>query len=121
MDNPATHLELTMIHEAMVLEYAGPDLALVEWASAVKELLYLTLLADLLLARPASRRAPRPVALVVALAAWAGKVSLLAIAVTAHRERQREASPVSGSRAGVGVAGPGVPGPGHPVPVRCDA
>ena len=47
VDNPATHLELTMIHEAMVLEYAGPDLALVEWASAVKELLYLTLLADL--------------------------------------------------------------------------
>jgi formate hydrogenlyase subunit 4 len=33
VDNPATHLELTMIHEAMVLEYAGPDLALVEWAS----------------------------------------------------------------------------------------
>ena len=47
VDNPATHLELTMIHEAMVLEYAGPDLALVEWASAVKELLYITLLIDL--------------------------------------------------------------------------
>ncbi len=47
VDNPATHLELTMIHEAMVLEYAGPDLALVEWASAVKELLYITLLVDL--------------------------------------------------------------------------
>jgi formate hydrogenlyase subunit 4 len=38
VDNPATHLELTMIHEAMVLEYSGPDLALVEWASALKEL-----------------------------------------------------------------------------------
>ena len=47
VDNPATHLELTMIHEAMVLEYAGPDLALVEWASALKELLYITLLIDL--------------------------------------------------------------------------
>ncbi len=33
VDNPATHLELTMVHEAMVLEYAGPRLALVEWAS----------------------------------------------------------------------------------------
>ena len=32
VDNPATHLELTMVHEAMVLEYAGPRLALVEWA-----------------------------------------------------------------------------------------
>ena len=49
VDNPATHLELTMIHEAMVLEYAGPDLALVEWASAVKELLFMTLLVDLFL------------------------------------------------------------------------
>jgi formate hydrogenlyase subunit 4 len=36
VDNPATHLELTMIHEAMVLEYAGRDLALVELASAVR-------------------------------------------------------------------------------------
>lgn len=36
VDNPTTHLELTMIHEAMVLEYSGPSLALVEWASAIK-------------------------------------------------------------------------------------
>lgn len=36
VDNPATHLELTMIHEAMVLEYSGPSLALIEWASAIK-------------------------------------------------------------------------------------
>ena len=47
VDNPATHLELTMIHEAMVLEYSGADLALVEWASAVKELAFMTLLAGL--------------------------------------------------------------------------
>jgi formate hydrogenlyase subunit 4 len=36
VDNPTTHLELTMIHEAMVLEYSGPSLALIEWASAIK-------------------------------------------------------------------------------------
>jgi formate hydrogenlyase subunit 4 len=36
VDNPTTHLELTMIHESMVLEYSGPNLALIEWASAVK-------------------------------------------------------------------------------------
>ncbi len=36
IDNPATHLELTMIHEAMVLEYSGRHLALIEWASALK-------------------------------------------------------------------------------------
>lgn len=36
VDNPTTHLELTMIHEGMVLEYSGPSLAFIEWASAVK-------------------------------------------------------------------------------------
>jgi formate hydrogenlyase subunit 4 len=36
VDNPTTHLELTMIHEGMVLEYSGRSLALVEWASAIK-------------------------------------------------------------------------------------
>jgi len=44
VDNPATHLELTMIHEAMILEYSGPYLALIEWASSVKQLLLMTLL-----------------------------------------------------------------------------
>jgi len=81
VDNPATHLELTMIHEAMVLEYAGPDLALVEWGSAVKELLYLTLLADLLVPAGMATTAA-PGALLVGLAAWAGKVAILAIVVT---------------------------------------
>jgi formate hydrogenlyase subunit 4 len=46
VDNPATHLELTMIHEAMVLEYSGRYLALVEWASAMKLLVFLTLIAN---------------------------------------------------------------------------
>ena len=81
VDNPATHLELTMIHEAMVLEYAGPDLALVEWASAVKELLYLTLLVDLFVPVGIATTAA-PAAIVVALLAWAGKVLVLAMAVT---------------------------------------
>lgn len=39
-DNPATHLELTMIHEAMILEYSGKRLALMEWAAANKLLLF---------------------------------------------------------------------------------
>ncbi|MFG2043870.1 respiratory chain complex I subunit 1 family protein [Dactylosporangium sp. NPDC048998] len=47
VDNPATHLELTMIHEAMVLEYAGADLALVEWASSMRLTVLLGLLASL--------------------------------------------------------------------------
>jgi formate hydrogenlyase subunit 4 len=81
VDNPATHLELTMIHEAMVLEYAGPDLALVEWASAVKELLYLTLLVDLFMPVGIAISAT-PRALAIGLVAWAGKIAVLAIAVT---------------------------------------
>ena len=36
IDNPATHLELTMIHEAMILEYSARHLALIEWAAALK-------------------------------------------------------------------------------------
>ncbi|HUG38063.1 MAG TPA: respiratory chain complex I subunit 1 family protein [Candidatus Limnocylindrales bacterium] len=49
VDNPATHLELTMIHEAMVLEYSGRYLALVEWAGAMKLFLFMALLANLFL------------------------------------------------------------------------
>lgn len=47
VDNPATHLELTMVHEAMLLEYSGRHLALLELASFIKLLLYLSLIACL--------------------------------------------------------------------------
>jgi formate hydrogenlyase subunit 4 len=47
IDNPATHLELTMVHEAMVLEYSGRHLALIELSSAIKLVLYFSLLACL--------------------------------------------------------------------------
>jgi formate hydrogenlyase subunit 4 len=47
VDNPSTHLELTMIHEAMVLEYSGRYLALIEWAAALKLLVFFSLLANL--------------------------------------------------------------------------
>jgi len=43
VDNPATHLELTMIHEAMILEYSGRHLALIEWAGMMKLLLFFSL------------------------------------------------------------------------------
>jgi formate hydrogenlyase subunit 4 len=43
VDNPATHLELTMIHEAMILEYSGRHLALIEWAVAIKLLAYMSI------------------------------------------------------------------------------
>ena len=44
VDNPATHLELTMVHEAMILEYSGRHLAMIELASSVKLLLYISLI-----------------------------------------------------------------------------
>jgi len=46
-DNPATHLELTMVHEAMILEYSGKKLALIEWAAANKFLIFLALGANM--------------------------------------------------------------------------
>ena len=46
IDNPATHLELTMIHEAMILEYSGRHLALMEWAAMLKLTLYAVLIAN---------------------------------------------------------------------------
>ena len=56
VDNPATHLELTMVHEAMVLEYSGRHLAMIEFAAALKLLLYVSLIACIFvpwgLARP---------------------------------------------------------------------
>jgi formate hydrogenlyase subunit 4 len=45
VDNPATHLELTMVHEAMVLEYSGRHLAMIEFAASLKLLLYASLIA----------------------------------------------------------------------------
>ena len=47
VDNPATHLELTMIHEAMILEYSGRYLALIEWSAWLKVLLFFSLLGNL--------------------------------------------------------------------------
>ncbi len=49
VDDPATHLELTMVHEAMILEYSGKHLALMEWAACIKQLIFITLLANIFL------------------------------------------------------------------------
>ena len=47
VDNPGTHLELTMIHEAMILEYSGRYLALIEWSASVKQLVLMALLVNI--------------------------------------------------------------------------
>jgi formate hydrogenlyase subunit 4 len=78
VDNPSTHLELTMVHDAMVLEYAGPRLALVEWASGMRLTVLLALLANLFAPWGIAGRQPGPVDIVVGVAAVAAKVALLA-------------------------------------------
>ncbi|HUJ79939.1 MAG TPA: NADH-quinone oxidoreductase subunit H [Nitrospiria bacterium] len=80
VDNPATHLELTMIHEAMVLEYSGRYLALVEWASAIKLLLFLTLLSNVFAPWGIATEAD-PARMIMATGAWAVKVSALAVVI----------------------------------------
>jgi formate hydrogenlyase subunit 4 len=81
VDNPSTHLELTMIHEAMVLEYAGVDLALVELAAAIRLTVLLGLLASLF--APWGIATAGLAGLLVALVALAVKLTVLAAALAA--------------------------------------
>jgi len=82
VDNPSTHLELTMVHEAMVLEYAGPDLALVEWASAMRLTVFLGLFAGLF-APWGIATSGSLAALAVALVVFMIKVAVLGVALAA--------------------------------------
>jgi formate hydrogenlyase subunit 4 len=80
VDNPSTHLELTMIHEAMVLEYSGPYLALVEWGAAVKLLVFLALAANLFMPWGIAVTFA-PLALLVGLISLLAKLMILAAAI----------------------------------------
>lgn len=80
VDNPATHLELTMIHEAMILEYSGPKLALIECASAVKLTLVMALIVALF-APWGMAHAATPLAVLVGIGAFLLKLLVLAAAV----------------------------------------
>ena len=82
VDNPATHLELTMIHEAMILEYSGRHLALIEWAAGMKLLIFLALLSNLFFPWGVAL-AVAPFALAVAFVALAAKVGALAVGIAA--------------------------------------
>ena len=83
VDNPATHLELTMVHEAMVLEYAGPRLALVEWAAAMRLTVLLALLSNLFLPWGIAGTHPAAAGVAVGIAAIAVKVTVLAVLLAA--------------------------------------
>jgi formate hydrogenlyase subunit 4 len=80
VDNPATHLELTMIHEAMILEYSGRYLALIEWAAGLKLVVFLTLIAYVF-APWGIATSLEPTALGVGLATYLVKVSGLAVLI----------------------------------------
>jgi formate hydrogenlyase subunit 4 len=86
IDNPSTHLELTMIHEAMVLEYSGPYLALIEWASSLKLFIFLALAANLFVPWGIARTLA-PFALLGGLAALVLKLLILAVAVAVLETR----------------------------------
>ncbi len=76
IDNPATHLELTMVHEAMVLEYSGRHLALIELAASLKLILYASLIACLFAPWGIASGAASLLALAVGIAAYAGKLAV---------------------------------------------
>ncbi len=76
VDNPDTHLELTMVHEGMLLEYAGPQLAMLQLAAIVKQALVLGLVAALVL--PWGLSQSWPLALAALVVKWAGLGALLA-------------------------------------------
>jgi formate hydrogenlyase subunit 4 len=83
VDNPGTHLELTMLHEAMTLEYAGPRLAVVEWASAMRLTILLALLANLFMPWGVAGSHPSAVAVLLAFVALMVKVLVLATVLAA--------------------------------------
>ncbi len=87
VDNPATHLELTMVHEAMVLEYSGRHLALIEAAAALKLLLYVSLLGCVFAPWGMAAAAGGAAAYGLGVLAWVGKLAaggfLLAVFETA--------------------------------------
>lgn len=80
VDNPATHLELTMVHEALVLEYSGRHLALVEFNAALRLILWLSLIAALMFPFGI---AAGPLGWPLGILAWGVKLALLGLALAA--------------------------------------
>jgi formate hydrogenlyase subunit 4 len=76
VDNPATHLELTMVHEAMVLEYSGRHLALIELTASLKLILYVSLIACVFAPWEMAAPGAPAVALLMGAAAYVGKLAV---------------------------------------------
>jgi len=78
VDNPATHLELTMVHEAMVLEYSGRHLALIDLSAELKLLLYISLIACMFMPWGAAEQDAGLIALAIGTVAYVLKLALCA-------------------------------------------
>jgi formate hydrogenlyase subunit 4 len=76
IDNPSTHLELTMVHEAMILEYSGRHLAVLELASSLKLLLYVSLIACVFAPWGLAPAGSNLIVAGLGILAWAGKVAV---------------------------------------------
>jgi formate hydrogenlyase subunit 4 len=76
VDNPATHLELTMVHEAMVLEYSGRHLALIELSAALKLILYVSIIACLFAPWGLAAAGDGLPALAIGIATYIGKLAV---------------------------------------------
>ncbi|MDO8354361.1 MAG: NADH-quinone oxidoreductase subunit H, partial [Aestuariivirga sp.] len=79
IDNPATHLELTMVHEAMVLEYSGRHLAMIEMAAQLKLVLYISLIVCLFLPFGMAPAHTGPAAWLLGIAVYLVKLALGAV------------------------------------------
>ncbi len=82
VDNPDTHLELTMIHEGMILEYSGKYLALMEWAHYIKQMVLFTLAVDIFFPAGIARDAAAS-DLLFSLTAYAAKMLGMAVLMAA--------------------------------------
>jgi len=81
VDNPATHLELTMVHEAMVLEYSGRHLAMIELAASLKLTLYIAMIACLFIPGWMANSPDHLIPDAIGAAAWLGKMAIGGVAL----------------------------------------
>jgi formate hydrogenlyase subunit 4 len=81
VDNPATHLELTMVHEAMVLEYSGRHLAMIELAAALKLTLYIAMIACVFIPVGMANGPANPIPDAIGAVSWLVKMAVGGIAL----------------------------------------
>ena len=97
IDNPATHLELTMVHEAMVLEYSGRHLALIDLSSELKLLLYVSLIGCLFVPWGIAGPDASAAAIAIGVVAYIAKLAARRRAARRVRDRHRQDARVPGA------------------------